>query len=323
MQAIARERYGPPSVLKIVERPRPTPKRKEVLIRVRAAEVTKADCELRSFKFPVKWFWLPLRIAFGIFKPRQAILGGYFCGEIVALGEEACQHKIGDTVYGSAGIKLGANAEFLSLPEHYTFSKKPTNCSDFEAAALPLGALNALHFLELANIKAGESVLINGAGGSIGLYAIQIAKAKNAHVTAVDKAEKEALIRQQGADNFIDYLKTDYRNEDQRYDVIFDMVARKDFSATLRCLAPKGRYLLGNPRFSDILRSFLSRKTVRVAFAGETPQELQQITKMVEAGTLRPVIDQILAPSQAAEAHQIVETESRLGSIVLSLNFDS
>ena len=170
MKAITYTRYGSPEVLSLTNVPKPTPKDDEVLIKVRAAEATKSDCELRSFTFPVQWFWLPLRLAMGLFRPRRQILGGYFSGEVEALGKSAHKFKVGDQIFGSTGIRMGAYGEYMCLPESCTMVAKPVNMSFEEAAAVPLGGLNALHFLRKATIKRGEQVLINGAGGSIGSF---------------------------------------------------------------------------------------------------------------------------------------------------------
>ena len=195
MKAITASRYGPPDVLRLSDVRTPVPKDTEVLIRVRAAEATKADCEMRSFRFSVKWFWLPLRIAFGLRRPKRPILGGYFSEEIASVANTVTTFSVGDQVYGAAGLRFGAYGEYVALPADNTIAAKPRNMSFAEAAAVPMGGLNALHFMRLARIRAGERVLINGAGGSIGLHAVQIAKSMGAEVTAVDATHKEGSVR--------------------------------------------------------------------------------------------------------------------------------
>ena len=285
MKAIVYDHYGPPNVLHIEDVPKPVPEDDEVLIRVRAAEATKADTEMRSFRFAVNWFWLPLRLAFGVRRPKRKILGGYFAGEVVAVGKDVTRLAVGDEVYGTAGIRFGAYGEYVSLPARYTIVPKPTNMSFVEAAAVPLGALNALHFLRLADIQKGEKVLINGAGGSIGAYGIQIAKAMGAEVTAVDKGIKEDFIRRMGADHFVDYQTEDFTAKNERYDVIFDMVPGSSYSGCVRLLKPNGRYLTGNPTFSFMLRSvfttWFSDKTVLFWFAGESEEDLLALNTMI------------------------------------------
>ena len=323
MKAITYSMYGPPGVLRISEVKKPVPKDNEVLVRVRAAEATKADCELRSFNFSVKWFWLPLRIGRGLRKPRQPILGGYFSGQIESCGDAVTQFKPGDRVFGSAGLKMGAYGEYVALPESYTMIAMPENMSYEEAAAVPLGGLNALHFMRLAKIRAGESVLINGAGGSIGIHAVQIAKSMGATVTGVDNPIKEDLLRRMGVDQFIDYTKELFTTNGIKYDVIFDMVPGNSYSASIASLNPGGRYLAGNPRFSVMLRcAFTTRFTNKVAtfaFARESREELLTLKKMIEDGRIKSIVDEIYPMEEVAKAHERVESEQRLGAIVIKI----
>lgn len=324
MKAITYSSYGPPEVLQLKNVDKPVPKDDEVLIRVMAAEATKADCEMRSFRFAVMWFWLPLRIAFGVRKPRRQILGGYFSGVVDSFGKDVTQFSAGDEIFGSAGLKLGAYGEYVALPASCTIAAKPGNMSFAEAAAVPLGGLNALHFMRLANIQKGEKVLINGAGGSIGSHGVQIARSVGAEVTAVDSTHKEGMLRGFGADHFIDYTKEDFATTGRKYDVIFDMVPGSSYSACIKALSPHGRYLSGNPRLSVMLRSVLTtrftNKTARFAFAGESIEELRTLKEMIENGTIESIVDRIYPMSQAADAHKLVETEQRLGAVVLAIH---
>jgi len=324
MKAIVYKKYGAPEVLRIEEIEKPVPRDDEVLIRIHAVEATKADCELRSFNFAVKWFWLPLRVAMGMTKPKKQVLGGYFAGEVESVGRDISKFKPGDQVFGTTGLLFGAYGEYASLPASYTIVPKPHNMSFEEAAAVPLGGLNALHFLRKANIQNGEKVLINGAGGSIGTFGVQIARAMGAEVTAVDSGIKEEMLRRIGADHFFDYTKEDFTQSGQTYDVIFNMVARSSFSRCVNSLNPKGRYLMGNPRVSDMIRSVLTSrftdKTAIFVFAGETEEELLALKDMIEAGKIKSIVDKIYPPEQAAEAHHRVETEQRLGVVVISMS---
>ncbi len=323
MKAIVYTKYGSPDVLQLKEVEKPVPKDNEVLIKVHAAEATKADCEMRSFNFQVKWFWLPLRFSLGLIKPKRQILGGYFAGEVESVGIEVTKFNTGDQVFGAAKLRLGAYGEYLCLPASYTLVPKPYNVSFEEAAAIPLGGLNALHFLRKANIRKGEKVLVNGAGGSIGTFGVQIAKAMGAEVTAVDSTIKEEMLRRIGADHFFDYTKEDFTKNSQTYDVIFDMVAKSSYSKCLKSLNPKGRYLMANPRISDMLRSVLTSnftdKTSIFVFAGEKEEELLALKEMIEEGKIKSIVDKIYPFEQAAEAHRRVETEQRLGPVVISI----
>ena len=327
MKAITYANYGSPDVLQLSELERPVPKDDEILIRVQAAEATKADVEMRSFKFAVKWFWIPLRIAFGVRKPKRQILGGYFSGIVESLGKDVTQFSVGDQVFGGAGLRLGAYGEYVALPANYAIAAKPTNMSFVEAAAVPLGGFNALHFMRLAGIRPGDKVLINGAGGSIGAHGVQIAKSMGAQVTAVDSTIKEDMLRGIGANHFIDYTKENFAAMDRKYDVIFDMVAASSYGACIKILNPHGRYLSGNPRISVMIRSvFTSRftnKTARFAFAGETKADLLSLKEMIEDGRIKSIVDRVYPMDQAADAHSRVETEQRLGAVVIAIGDQS
>ena len=327
MRAVVYKEYGQADVLHIAEVEKPAPAVDEVLVRVHAAEVTKADCEMRSFNFQVKWFWLPLRIALGLRKPKRPILGGYFAGEIEAVGRNVERYSKGEAIFGCTRLRLGAYGEYLCLPASYTLAPKPDNISFEEAAAVPLGGLNAFHFLSKANIRPGDKVLVNGAGGSIGTFGVQIAKTMGAEVTAVDSAIKEDMLRRIGADHFIDYSREDFARNGQAYDVILSMVAKTSYSGCMNALKPGGRYLLANPRLTDMFRSMLTSvftdRTAIFAFAGEKLQELLALKEMIEAGEISATVDSVYPFEQAAAAHRRVETEQRLGTVVLSAGEDA
>jgi NADPH:quinone reductase-like Zn-dependent oxidoreductase len=324
LKAITYSKYGPPDVLQLKEVDKPVPKDDEILIRVRAVEATKSDCEMRSFKFAVKWFWLPLRIALGVRKPRRQILGGYFSGDVEGVGKDVTEFSVGDQVFGAARLKLGAYGEYVALPASYTIVAKPGSMSYAAAAAVPLGGLNALHFMRLARIQEGEKILINGAGGSIGAHGVQIAKSMGAEVTAVDSTIKEDFLRRMGADHFIDYSKENFATMGRTYDVIFDMVAGSSYTENIRALNPNGRYLTANPRLSVMLRSvFTSRfsgKTVKFAFAKESREELLILKKMIEDGKIKSIVDRVYPMEHAADSHTRVETEQRLGAVVIAID---
>lgn len=323
MKAIVYTEYGSTEVLQFKDVEKPLPKNDEIRVKVKAVEATKADCELRSFRWPVKWFWLPMRFVLGLRKPKRQILGGYFAGEVESVGKEVEKFKKGTRVFGSAALRMGAYAEYMCLPASYTIAAMPSNMSFEEAAAVPLGGLNAIHFMRKARIQKREKVLINGAGGSIGSFALQIAKTMGAEVTAIDSVIKKQMLLDAGADHFIDYTKEDFTKSAQSYDVIFDMVAKSSYSTSLKILNPGGRYLMGNPRMSKMLRSVLTNmftnKKAVFAFAGETVQELVDLKEMIEQGKIKSIIDKIYPLEQAAQAHRRVETEQRVGIVVLSL----
>jgi NADPH:quinone reductase-like Zn-dependent oxidoreductase len=323
MKAIVYREYGDPGVLHMDDVEKPVPAKDQVLIKVHAVEATKADCEMRSFNFAVSWFWLPLRIGLGLRKPRNPVLGIYFAGVVEATGGNASDFKKGERVFGATGLRMGAYAEYLCIAESSTMATMPGNMTFAEAAAVPLGGFNALHYMRKARIRRGDKVLVNGAGASIGTFAVQIAKAMGADVTAVDSGIKETMLRAIGADHFIDYAHSDFTKRGDTYDVIFSMVAGTRYSSCVRALKPNGRYVMANPKFSDMLRSpFTTRfsdKTVLFAFAGETEEELLELRRMIEAGEITSTVDRVYPMEAAAEAHTRVETEQRLGTVVISV----
>ncbi|MGB5258204.1 MAG: NAD(P)-dependent alcohol dehydrogenase [Woeseiaceae bacterium] len=323
MKAITYSEYGPADVLQVRDVEQPLAGDDQILIRVRAAEATKADVELRRFRFAVKWFWLPLRIAFGLRKPGKQILGGYFAGEVAAIGKDVTGFSVGDEVFGTTGLGFGAYGEYVAVPASSSIVPKPRNMSFAQAAAVPLGGLNALHFLRLAQIEAGDKVLVNGAGGSIGAHAIQIARSMGADVTAVDAGIKEAFARRMGAVDFVDYRAEDFSARGKRYDVIFDMVPGSSYSACIKALEPGGRYLSGNPRLAVMIRclftTWLTDKTASFRFAAESREELLALKALIESGKVVSIVDKVLPMTQAVEAHTLVETEQRIGAVVIAI----
>ena len=323
MKAVTYKKYGPPDVLQVEEVNKPTPKDNQLLVKVHAAEVTKTDCEMRSFDFQVKWFALPLRLVLGITKPRFKVLGAYFAGEVEDIGSGVSKFKVGDKIFGCTGMGFGAHGEYVCVSQDNTLALKPDNISFEQAAAVPLGGLNALHFMRMADLKPGEKVLINGAGGSIGMFGLMIAKEMGAEVSVVDGGHKEAMLREIGVERFFDYMSEDFTASDQKYDVIFDMVPSSSFDGCIKMLNSNGRYIIGNPRMSDMIRCVITTKTTdktaRFAFAKETVEELETLKTMLAAGQITPVIDKLLPMESASEAHHLVETEKRLGAIVLTM----
>ncbi len=321
MKAIVWTRYGSPEVLQLQEVEKPTPQDDEVLIRVRAVAVTAGDCEMRRLDFPF-WLRLPMRFYVGFRKPsRRTILGMYLAGEIEAVGNDVTRFTRGDQVFAATGFRFGANAEYVCLPEAGALAIKPANMTYEEAAAVPLGGLNARHFLRKANIQSGEKVLINGAGGSIGTFAVQLAKLYGAEVTGVDSAGKFDMLRSIGADHVVDYTQEDFTKSGETYDVILDVVAGSSFSRTIRSLKEQGRYLMANPRLSKMVRvpwvSMTSGKRVILEAASETAEGLVALRELIEAGKIRSVIDRRYPLEQTVEAHRYVETGQKVGDVVI------
>lgn len=323
MKAILCTGYGPPEVLELRDVPKPVPKDNEVLVRIRATTVSAADCELRRFDF-APWIWVPMRLAFGIRRPRRRVLGQDLAGDIESVGTAVRSLREGDRVFAATGIGLGAYAEYICLrerPQTGAIEAMPANLSYEEAAAVPYGGGEALAFLRKADIRSGQRVLINGAGGSFGTFAVQLAKDLGAHVTAVDGSSKLETLRTLGADRVIDYAREDFTDSPETYDVIFDVVRDAPSGRMVRRLTENGCLLMANPGFLQIVRarwaSRGSKKRVSFAVSGVTGEDLAYLRGLVEAGRLRPVIDRRFPLEQMVEAHRYAESGQKLGNVVI------
>ena len=325
MKAVVSTKYGPPDVLELQELEKPTPKEDEVLIRIYATTVFAGDCEMRGLKFPIL-LRLLMRIGFGIRGPRKRIIGQELAGEIEAVGKDVERFKKGNQVFGTPGFGLGAYAEYKCLPEEGTVAIKPANMTYEEAAAVPVGGLEALHYLRKGNIQSGQKVLINGAGGSIGTFAVQLAKYFGAEVTGVDSTEKLDMLRSIGADHVIDYTQEDFTNSGETYDVIFDVVGKSPFSRSERSLKNKGIYLSANPGVLQMLRgprtSKIGSKKVILGGTEYKAEDLIFLKELIGAGKLKSVIDRSYPLEQIAEAHRYVETGHKKGNVVITVKDD-
>lgn len=320
MKAIVWTKYGSPDGLQLREVEKPTPQADEVLIRVHAATVTAGDCEIRGLKLPLGYALL-LRLFMGIRHPRPTILGQELSGEVVAVGTEVSGFKVGDAVFGTTGLRFGAYAEYNALPAT-SVAHKPTNLTHQEAAGIPVGALEALHFLRSAQIQPGERVLINGAGGSIGTLGVQLARYYGATVTAVDSGDKLPMLRSIGAEQVLDYQQEDFIRSGQQWDVIFDVTGKRPFGGCLQALKPGGRYLLSNAGLMANLRARWPKGNSKRVILGTSTQatdDLLFIKGLVEAGKLKPVIDRHYPLEQLPEAHHYVETGRKQGNVVITV----
>lgn len=328
MKAVIWTKYGPAEGLQLREAPKPTPKENEVLVKVHACTVSAADTEFRRLKLPLLYS-LFLRLYLGIFRPsRVKIPGTEFAGEIEATGQAVTRYTPGDPVFGYTGLNMGTYAEYLCLPEAAAglggvMALKPVNLTYEQAAAVPFGGLEALHALGQAHLQSGQKVLIVGAGGSIGTYAVQLAVRCGAEVTGVDKAEKLEMLRSLGAAQVIDYTREDFSKNGQTYDVILDTVDKSRFSSTLRSLKENGTYLNARPGLLGRMRVQWTPQTggqkIIPWTAGYTTENLLVLKELIEAGTIRPVIDRRYTLEQITEAHRYVDKGEKKGNVVVAL----
>ncbi|MCX4247969.1 NAD(P)-dependent alcohol dehydrogenase [Paraliomyxa miuraensis] len=326
MKAVVWTSYGPPEVLRLQEVPDPVAGTGEVLVRVHATSVSTGDCEMRSLALPLL-FRLPLRLYVGFWRPRRVtVLGQELAGEIVEVGEGVTGFAVGDRVFVATDFGLGGYAELRRVPiiaDGGAIARQPANVDHATAAIVPLGGLEALYFLRKAELRAGERVLINGAGGSIGTFGVQLARHYGAEVTAVDHGDKLPMLRSIGADHVIDYTREDFTRRGETYDVIFDVVGRSPFRRSVRALRDGGRYVLPNFRVLLMLRgwwvSLTSRKRLVLGTASRTTAELIELRELIEAGAIRPVLDRSFALEEIVQAHRYVEAGRKQGGVAITV----
>ncbi len=326
MKAVVCTGYGPPDVLQIMRVKKPVPKDNEVLIRVCATTVSAADQRVRSFAVPTS-FWLPARIMIGFRKPRKSILGMELAGKIEAVGKEVSKFQRGDHVFAASLQTFGAYAEYICLPEEGPITHMPANATFEAAAAIPIGARTAWHYLKsLANVKSGQKVLVYGASGSVGTYAVQLAKYFGAQVTGVCSNANLALVASLGADQIIDYTKPDFTTHFKTYDVIFITVDKCPFDVCVRSLHKNGYYLnVGRPMASPkmIWTSLTNSFNIAVGKnAPETEEALLELKKIIEKGEIKPVIDRNYTLDQIVEAHRYVDQGHKKGNVVITVDED-
>ena len=322
MKAVKCTKYGPPGVLKIVDIGKLKPKSNEILIRNYYTTVTVADCRVRGFNVP-SHFWLPARLILGMFRPRRSILGGELAGIIEDVGKNVSKYKIGDKVFAFTSKNFGANAEYTRMNENKCIALMPPDFGFGQSAALSFGGITALHFLEKSKIKANEKVLIYGASGGVGTYAVQLAKYFGAVVTGVCSTDNTELVKNIGADCVIDYTKTDLADINEKYDVFFDTVGKADISKSIQLIKPNGRYLhaVTDPSTNEKIKSELSGKNI--AFSGGTykanARQINFIGKLAAEGKIKPVIDRIYNLDEIVAAHEYVEKGHKKGNVLIKI----
>jgi NADPH:quinone reductase-like Zn-dependent oxidoreductase len=317
-------------VLHLKEVAMPAPKDNEIRIRVRATSITVGDLWARNFKaisprefsMPLP-LWIPSRMFFGITKPRINILGSEFAGEVESVGRDVKRFKKGDAVFGYRGQNMGANAEYLCMPEDGMVTLKPVNMTYEEVATVPYGALTALSLLRKVNVQAGQKVLVIGASGKIGSAAVQLAKYFGADVTGVCSTAGMDFVKSLGADKVIDYTKEDFTQNGETYDLIFDVTRKSSFSKCRNSLKPNGIYLLASFKMKQLFEmlwtSMSGGRKVVCALSSEKTEDLVFIKELIETGKFKSVIDKRYPLERTAEAHRYAEMGGKRGNVVITM----
>jgi NADPH:quinone reductase-like Zn-dependent oxidoreductase len=324
MKAILHTAYGPPDELRLGEVEKPVPKDNEVLIRIHATTVTTSDCNIRNLTFVPELYFLPMRMQFGLLKPKNSILGLDLAGQIESAGKSVTRFDAGDQVFGTTEPAFGAHAEYICLPEDAVLAIKPASMTFEEAATIPVIANTALHFIrDLGSVQAGQNVLIIGASGGIGTFAVQLAKYYGADVTGVCSTTNVDMVKSLGADRVIDYTREDFTESGETYDVILDAVGKSSFSRCKSSLAETGIYLVTVPKpaalFQMQWRSLTGTRQVKMEGAPARVDNLNYLKELIEAGKLGTVIDRRYPLEQTADAFRYVEEGHKKGNVVIAV----
>jgi NADPH:quinone reductase-like Zn-dependent oxidoreductase len=322
MKAIVCRKYGSPEVLEFREVEKPVPKDGEILVKVGATSVTVADCRVRSFRVPPS-FWLPARLALGLTRPRRPILGVELAGTVESVGRDVKRFQVGDKVFAATLSGFGAYAEYKCLREDGPVCLMPSNVGFTEAAALPVGARTAMHYLKKAGVGNGSKVLVYGASGSVGSYAVQLAAHIGAEVTGVCSTANLEMVKALGAAAVIDYTREDFSTRGGSYDVVFEAVDKSGFAACMRALKPDGIYVnITTPLPGPAMiwtKLTTRRKLILGENSSETAEDLMEIKNLVEAGKLKAVLDRCYPFDMMIEAHRYVDQGHKKGNVAITL----
>jgi NADPH:quinone reductase-like Zn-dependent oxidoreductase len=321
MKAVVYSKYGPPSVVRLAEVPKPKPRDHEVLVRIYATTVSTGDWRARSLNLPAGFGFMG-RLVFGIFGPRKPILGTELAGVVDGVGKGVTRFKVGDEVFAFTGANYGCHAEYRTMREDGLIARKPASLNFEEAAALSFGGTTALSFLrDRAGIKRGDCVLVVGASGAVGTAAVQLAKHFGASVTGVSSTSNLELVRSIGADRVIDYTKEDFTRSGEAYDIIVDTTGTAPFSRCDSALKPGGRLVVVLGSLGQVLGlgrpSKASGKKVIVSLPVVTESDMRLLAELADAGAFKPVIDRSYPLENAAEAHAYVDTGHKRGNVLL------
>ena len=318
MRAIICPKYGPPEVLQPADLPMPKVKAGTILVRIHATAATSADARVRAADFPAGMGWMA-RLAFGLARPRNPILGGVFAGEIADIGANVTGFGRGDRVLGMTGARLGCYAEYQTVKATGAIARLPDTISFTDAAALPFGFTTAISFLrDKAKLNSGETLLVVGASGDVGSAAVQVGKQLGAHVTGVCSAANAAKVAEIGADAAVDYKATDPFDGQHKYDMVIDTIGKSPALQVMKAVAPGGRLALVAGGLRDMLRrSGPEKQKVLSGVAAERADDLDMVAGWVSAGACKPMIDQVFPLDNIVDAHHLVATGRKVGSAVV------
>lgn len=304
MKAAVYHKYGPPEVVKLEEVNTPKPAADEMLVKIHAGTLTAGDARLRASDFPPA-FWLIARLIFGLFKPKKKILGHEFAGTVEEVGSQITKFKVGDEVFGTTTmLKSGSHAQYICMPQSWkrgVVTHKPEGLSFDQAAAIPVGGMTAMYLLEKAKIEDGRKVLVYGASGSVGTYAVQLAKHYGAHVTGVCSTQNLEMVLSLGADTVIDYKNQDYTTLDEQFDIIFDAVGKTSKSKAKRVLKKGGAYVGVN------------------MITSEKPEHFEELARLADQGAIKAFIDKTFTLDEIVKAHRYVDSGRKRGNVIIKL----